>query len=315
MNNYEYGFITKCAEYGVDPRALIKRAAPLKRKALEIALRGINDPGKRKLARQILNNSKINTKYVNIADVWGKLVPEFQAAGFTDDIIQATRGNLKGGGVFKAQANALHNLRNQMKIPTGQSMNTALEFMNGGWGPVGTVPNGGTTIGGAAKQTGKVRPPKQTGKGRIPKQPGQPGQTPNVGPSAQPSPTPNVGATNQQGPAPKQPKQPGQQGPTPNAGPAKQPGPTPNAGPVKSERETAIELIMKTRKMSREQAEAFLDNGLIRPQDKFKLWYNGPDTRPRKKIIRDNLIAGGVGLGAGGTLGYMLGRPSSQDSN
>lgn len=26
MNNYEYGFITKCAEYGVDPESLVKVA-------------------------------------------------------------------------------------------------------------------------------------------------------------------------------------------------------------------------------------------------------------------------------------------------
>jgi hypothetical protein len=30
MNNYEYGFITKCAEYGVDPEMLIKVAAPIR---------------------------------------------------------------------------------------------------------------------------------------------------------------------------------------------------------------------------------------------------------------------------------------------
>ena len=42
MNNYEYGFITKCAEYGIDPEALIKEASI--RDALRLAGRIVTSP-------------------------------------------------------------------------------------------------------------------------------------------------------------------------------------------------------------------------------------------------------------------------------
>lgn len=47
MNNYEYGFITKCAEYGVDPEMLIKQA-------------GIGN-----LLRKVVGKQKALPKYVD----------------------------------------------------------------------------------------------------------------------------------------------------------------------------------------------------------------------------------------------------------